>query len=207
MTVHFLSPVIRDGGWKVLKLGVHIVHVVHSVPHAVVVEGWASVRLIVPPAATIAIVAPPASSVIETIPPAIVLTTVVMLLVTPIPSPSLLTLLSLSPQGWGRGGGLCWLVNPGLPQLLLQVRLLPRDPLPGLPLRVEVTLIDLDLDTTLYISPRIIAALTWACSRGRDSSSRAAWCSLSLVVACPLLSLSSSSSAAISLTVIESTLS
>ena len=112
--------------------------------------------VVVPPPTTchiaIAIVATSAPSVIQAISPAIVLASaIMMLLVTITSASSLLTLLSRPPQCWRRSCGLR-LVNTSLPQLLLKVCLLPRDPLPGLPLRVEVTLINLDLDTTLHLN-------------------------------------------------------
>ena len=151
------SPVIRDGGREVLKLSVRIVHVIHSVSHGVVVEHRGSVCLVVdlivvvPPAATshapIAIIS---TSMIQPIAPAIVLTPTIVMLVT-IASSSLLTLMSLPPKCRRRGCGLRF-VNTRLPQLLLQVRLLPRDPLPGLPLRVEVALIHLDLVKAFHLS-------------------------------------------------------
>ena len=160
-TLHICSPVIRDGGRKILKLGINNVHVVDSVPHGIVVEYRASMCLIVdlivvvPPTTRsphIAIVSTSASatSVIEAIPSAIILTSAIVPVVIT-SSSSLLTLLSLSPKRWRRGRGLC-LVNTRLSELLLQVCLLPSDPLSGLPLRVEVALVNFHLEQIFHLN-------------------------------------------------------
>ena len=98
--------IIGDCGGQVLELSVHIVHVVHAVPHGAVVEQGGPVRLVValmvvvPPAPGLTVVAT-SSALIETIAPAIMLTSPMMLTIT-----SSSTLLSLSTQSRGRSSGL-----------------------------------------------------------------------------------------------------